>query len=249
MAESSNAADADLVACPLGSKMWTGVASACLVSFLFNFGDSTFHAFFSALLRDQAGLATTDIGLLCTILACVSFLVSTTTGTVVLERYGPVATCAAGMSCIGAGLVALGIAAFTAATTSSYSIVWFSRLVSFTPFSVLAGSAALYYCGDPLLWTYHTYHVVTMMCVPPNRRGAIMGLDGTINTIGRVISPLIMGDVYRRYGAGAAFGLSGMAVFGGVATILYPKIDASKPSLIVRIFPKPRGGIFVLHLL
>ena len=214
----------DLVACPLGSRMWTGVASVCLVSFLFNVGDSTFHAFFSALLRDQAGLATTDIGLLYTILACVSFLVSTTTATVVLERYGPVATCAAGMSCIGSGLVALGIAArtTTATTTFSLNIGWLSRLVSFTPFSILAGSAALYYCGVPLYGP--TIPTMLLRCVPPNRRGAIMGLDGTINTIARVISPLIMGEVYRRYGAGAAFGIAGMAVFGGVATTLYRRL-------------------------
>ena len=48
-----------------------------------------------------------------------------------------------------------------------------------------------------------------------------MGLDATINTIARIISPLVMGDIYRRYGAGTSFGLAGMAVFGGAATALF----------------------------
>lgn len=34
----------DLISCPLGRSLWAGVASVCLVSFLFNIGDSTFHA-------------------------------------------------------------------------------------------------------------------------------------------------------------------------------------------------------------
>jgi len=60
-----------------------------------------------------------------------------------------------------------------------------------------------------------------LRCVPSYRRGFIMGLDGAINTIGRIISPLVMGEVYRRYGAGAAFGFAGTAVVGGAAIALY----------------------------
>jgi len=67
----------ELISCPLGQSLWAGVASFCLVSFFFNVGDSTFHAFFSAFLRNQ-GIVTKDIGLLFTCLACISFLVSTT---------------------------------------------------------------------------------------------------------------------------------------------------------------------------
>ena len=47
-----------------------------------------------------------------------------------------------------------------------------------------------------------------------------MGLDGTINTIGRILSPIIIGDIYRRYGPGIAFGSAGVAVFGGAAMAL-----------------------------
>jgi MFS transporter, DHA1 family, tetracycline resistance protein len=207
---SNNSFDADdvLVSCPLGRRMWTGVATVCMVSFLFNVGDSTFHAFFSALLRDYASVNTKTIGIVYTLLACVSFLVSATISTGAMKRYGPVATCAAGMSCVGAGLIALGVVA--------------SGTVTFLqPFlcSALVASAALYYCGVPLYGP--TIPTMLLRCVPSNRRGAIMGLDGAINTIARVISPLVMGDIYRRYGPAIAFGVAGVGVFGGVVTTLY----------------------------
>jgi DHA1 family tetracycline resistance protein-like MFS transporter len=196
----------ELISCPLGNRMWSGVASVCVVSFLFNVGDSTFHAFFSALLRDGAGVGPGNIGLLYTLLACISFVVSTTGTSRIMKAIGPVLTCAAGLSCIGTGLLAFGLAAS-------------SKLALFQPrFSVLAASAAIYYCGVPLYGP--TIPTMLLRCVPSHRRGAIMGLDGTINTIARIISPLVMGDVYRRYGAGASFGLAGVAVFGGVATTL-----------------------------
>jgi hypothetical protein len=48
-----------------------------------------------------------------------------------------------------------------------------------------------------------------------------MGLDGAINTVGRIISPLMMGEIYRRFGAGAAFGLAGSLVLLGMGTALF----------------------------
>jgi MFS family permease len=215
-ASSNSSSDADeldeeaeveeLVSCPLGRRMWTGVASVCVVSFLFNIGDSAFHAFFSALLRDGAGMATHDIGILYTLLACISFAVSTTGSTWIMKSFGPVATCAAGLGCIGTGLLCLGVAASTKIAIVKPS------------FSVLAAAASIYYCGVPLYGP--TIPTMLLRCVPSHQRGAILGLDGTINTIARIISPLIMGDVYRRYGAGAAFGLAGTLVLGGAVTTL-----------------------------
>ena len=180
-----------------------------------NVGDSTFHAFFSALLRDRAGLDTKDIGLIYTLLACVSFSVSATISSTALKRFGPVATCAAGMSCVGSGLIALGIAASGSLATIQPFL-----------FPFLAGSAALYYCGVPLYGP--TIPTMLLRCVPSYRRGAIMGLDGAINTVARVISPLIMGEVYRRYGASAAFGAAGVAVFGGAIVALYRRLLVMK---------------------
>lgn len=47
-----------------------------------------------------------------------------------------------------------------------------------------------------------------------------MGLDGMINTVARIGSPIIMGDIYRRLGASAAFGVAGLAVFCSSAIAL-----------------------------
>ena len=60
-----------------------------------------------------------------------------------------------------------------------------------------------------------------------------MGLDGTINTIGRIVAPLVMGDVYRRCGAGAAFGLAGVAALGGSATALFRRFVVLRKSYLV----------------
>ena len=38
-----------------------------------------------------------------------------------------------------------------------------------------------------------------------------MGLDGAVNTLARVISPLIMGNLYSKRGPSAAFGVAGVA--------------------------------------
>jgi hypothetical protein len=47
-----------------------------------------------------------------------------------------------------------------------------------------------------------------------------MGVDGSINTIARIVSPLIMGDMYRRFGATAAFGIASASVFTSSAIAL-----------------------------
>lgn len=199
------AASADFghVSCPLGVRLWTGVATVCVVSFLFNVGDSTFHAFFPALMRDKLGLDTGAIGFAFTAFACLSFAVSAGVTSGSMKRFGPVPTCAAGLSCVGAGLLGLslgsgGLAATTAAAASTM-----------VPAAAFA-AAALYYCGVPLYGP--TVPTMLLRCVPPHRRGAVMGLDGAINTVARVISPLLMGELYQRRGSGAAFGAAAAGV-------------------------------------
>ena len=214
--DQSDQIEEELVSCPLGNKIWAGVASVCVVSFLFNVGDSSFHAFFSQLLKEGPGMSPGDIGFLYTILACISFSVSTTGTGWMMKVWGPVWTCVAGLTCVGTGLVALGIAA------------WGQVTVIPPTFGILAAAAAIYYCGVPLYGP--TIPTMLLRCVPSHQRGAIMGLDGTINTIGRIISPLIMGDVFRRYGAGAAFGLAGTMVFGGALTALFRRFVVLRQS-------------------
>jgi hypothetical protein len=181
---------------------------------LFNVGDSTFHAFFSALLRDGPGLSTKSIGVLYTFLACISFSVSTMGTSFILKALGPVAACAIGLGLIGSGLLSFGAAAWPGFTSIGPSL------------GVLAAAAAIYYAGVPV----YGPSVPTMLlrCVPSYKRGAIMGLDSAINTVGRIISPLFMGEVYRRFGAGAAFGLAGSLVFVGMGVTLYRRFVVVK---------------------
>ena len=188
-----------LVSCPLGKSLWTGVATVCLVSFLFNVGDSTFHAFFSALLRDGIGMDTQRIGLSYTIFACISFVVSTTLTSPCLSKLGPVVTCIIGLTAVGSGLMAM----------------------SFSSAPVLL-AAAIYYCGVPLYGP--TIPTMLLRCVPSYRRGAVMGIDGAINTVARIISPLIMGDVFRRFGQAAAFRVASCMVFLSAVAALTRRI-------------------------
>jgi MFS family permease len=193
----------ELVSCPLGRQLWAGVASVCTVSFLFNVGDSTFHAFYSAFLRNQ-GMSTRDLGLLFTSLACVSFGVSSTTSAAILKSLGPVLTCALGLALVGSGLFLLGLIA--------------SGVIP-AGFAISAIAAAIYFCGVPIYGP--TIPTMLLRCVPPHRRGFVLGLDGSTNTLARILSPLIMGEIYRRFDAGMAFSAAGISVILGAAIALF----------------------------
>ena len=139
--------------CPLGVSLWAGVATVCIVSFLFNVGDSTFHAFFPSLLKEKLNLDARAIGLAYTAFACISFAVSATVAGQSIQRNGAVTSCAMGLTAIACGLFALGGCTGNA----------------------LLGAAALYYSGVPLYGP--TIPTMLLQCVPSNKRGAVMGLD------------------------------------------------------------------------
>ena len=139
---------------------------------------------------------------------------STTGSSWILKSFGPVAACALGLGFVGSGLGALGLAAWPGFTAMQ------------PQFAVLAAAAAIYYCGVPLYGP--SIPTMLLRCVPSSKRGAIMGLDGAINTVGRIISPLMMGEVYRRLGAGAAFGIAGSLVLVGMITTLFRRFVVMK---------------------
>jgi len=197
--------DDNLVSCPLGRSLWDSVASVCLVSFCFNVGDSTFHAFFSTFLRNQ-GIATRDIGLLFTSLACISFFVSSTLSSRILRSIGPVVTCAGGLMMIGSSLFFVGLTAAGAGPIQP-------------SFAALAAIAATYFCGVSIYGP--TIPTMLLRCVPPKKRGFILGLDGFINTLARILTPIILGEIYRRYNAGTAFATAGIVVIFGVVIALF----------------------------
>ena len=177
-----------LVSCPLGTSLWSGVATVCLVSFLFNVGDSTFHAFFSTLLK-SGNVSASNIGLVYSSLAAISLGVSSLATARIMKNFGPVVTCAFGLGAIATSLLAIG---------SGSNVV-----------PIILAAAALYACGVPLYSP--TIPTMLLRCVPPNRRGCILGLDGAINTVARILAPLVMGQLYKTRGPSVAFGLAGKA--------------------------------------
>jgi MFS family permease len=185
----------ELITCPLGTKLWTGVCTVAAVSALYHAADSTFFAFFPSLLQQKLQLDTGSIGMAFTLFAFVSFSMSAFVSSRFIQRFGPVASCATGLGAITSAL-------FTLSFVASHSVGVGLGVTS----AVVLTAAALYYTGVPLYGL--TVPTMLLQCVPPHRRGAVMGFDGTVNTIARVISPLIMGDIHRRKGASSCFGVA-----------------------------------------
>ena len=150
--------DLEIMACPLGRSLWTGIATVCVISFLYHIADSTFFAFYPALLQNQLGFDAKSIGMSFTGLACVSFLFSATSlSSKLIEKAGVVNACVLGLGVIGAGLLGL--------ATSASSIVSLSIMKY-----VIFGAAALYFAGVPIYGP--TIPTMLLQCVPPYQRGA-----------------------------------------------------------------------------
>ena len=136
-----------------------------------------------------------------------------------MRSIGPALTCAGGLTLVGSSLLLMGLAA--------------SGSVFMQPsFAILAAIASFYFCGVSIYGP--TIPTMLLRCVPPKKRGFILGLDGFINTLARILTPIISGEIYRRYNAGAAFAAAGVAVVcGGITALLrrYATIrDTTKPS-------------------
>ena len=131
---------------------------------------------------------------------------------------GPVLTCAGGLALVGSSLLLMGLAASPSALIQP-------------SFAILGGIAAIYFCGVSV----YGPSVPTMLlrCVPPKKRGFILGLDGFINTLARIVTPIISGEIYRRYNAGTAFATAGIAVVCGATITLFRRYatirDDTKP--------------------
>ena len=104
-------AKSSIISCPLGTRLWTGVASVAGVSALYHAADSTFFAFFPSLLQNRLNFDTQGVGLTFTMFAFISFGMSAFVSSRFVGRYGPVAACSTGLGAIGTALLALGYAA------------------------------------------------------------------------------------------------------------------------------------------
>lgn len=202
--ESSEKADSSIIACPLGTRLWTGVATVAGVSALYHAADSTFFAFFPSLLQNRLNFDTQGVGLTFTMFAVISFVMSAFVSSRFVGKYGPVTACSTGLGAIGTALLALGYAA---------SQSWIPAALP-----IILGAASLYYVGVPLYGP--SVPTMLLQCVPPNKRGAVMGFDGTVNTLARVVSPLAMGEIHRRYGPGRCFGVAGLFVYSAAILAL-----------------------------
>ena len=147
-----------IISCPLGQSLWTGIATVCVISFLYHIADSTFFAFYPALLQSQMGFSAKEIGMSFTGFACISFLCGATSlSSKLIQKFGVVNACALGLSTVGAGLLGLSVSA------SSHVSVGVMKFLMF-------GAAGLYFGGVPLYGP--TIPTMLLLCVPPNQRGA-----------------------------------------------------------------------------
>lgn len=166
--------------CPLGTRLVTAVATICVTSFLYNAGQSTFDSFFPLYASRNLGLEPRQIGAWLTALAAVSFTISSTGFARVQKAIGLTLTTALGLTLVSAGLAGIG-AARNPATA--------------------AMAAATYVAGIPLFTP--AVPILLMQCVPPNRRGAVMGLDSAVNAVARICAPIAFGRLAAAGGVGS----------------------------------------------
>ena len=198
----------EIISCPLGTKLWTGVVTVAVVSALYHAADSTFFAFFPSLLKQRLELDTGSIGMAFTSFAFVSFTMSAFVSSRFIKRWGPVAACSTGLGAIASAL-------FTLSYAASHSIGGINVAAKV----IILAAAALYYTGVPLYGP--SVPTMLLQCVPPHRRGAVMGFDGTVNTMARVVSPLLFGEIYRKHGASACFRVAGSCVCAATSLALF----------------------------
>jgi len=159
--KSSNDSSIEIIACPLGSKLWTGVVSVAIVSALYHAADSTFFAFFPSLLQNRLNFDTSMVGMAFTSFAFISFSMSAFVSSRFLKRFGPVAACTTGLGAVGTGLLTLGYAASLPASVGMGITAAF-----------ILGASALYYTGVPLYGP--SIPTMLLQCVPSHKRGAVM---------------------------------------------------------------------------
>jgi DHA1 family tetracycline resistance protein-like MFS transporter len=193
-------------ACPLGSRLVTAVASVCVITALYNCGTATFNAVFAPLAQDLAGLDAGKIGLAYTVLASLSFAVSTTASAAVQRRLGTVSTCCLGLTLVGLGLSLVSLVAHLGAG--------FGGMLPTPLLATFWAAAAIYQIGVPL----YTPTIPTMLlqCAPRHRRGALMGLDEACNTVARVCAPPFFLSLIASHGLSACTSAAAAAVFLGM---------------------------------
>ena len=178
--------DPDTLSCPLGQQYLPAVATICVTSFLYNAGQSTFDSFFPLLLSKKLAMAPTQIGACSPRYPRCLFTVSATLFAPTQKFFGLTKTTVIGLTLVAIGLVCIGQAHPAAVPPAAFPRL---RLPLFTP-------------AVPIL---------LMQCVPPTRRGTVMGVDSAINAIARIISPIVFGRVFAKDPASSRAGAAALA--------------------------------------
>ena len=178
-----------------------------MVSALFNFGAAPFDAFFPSLSERLAGLNAGGIGSAKALLASLSLIVSATCAAPLQRRLGVVGACITGLS-----LSALGLAGVAAAASASLG----GPLSSSARLALFWVACSVYQLGVPLYGP--TVPTMLLQCVPRHRRGAMMGLDSSINTVARIISAPLLGALWHAGGPGACFATASAVMLLSAAT-------------------------------
>merc|ERR1712032_437818 len=133
-----------------------------------------------------------------TAVACLVFFNSTFLYSKVVRSLGLVRTANLGLLLVTAGLACLG------ASTNAFMV----------PVSVL-----FYAFGVP----YFTPSIPTLLAQssPSSRRGLVLGVDSAVSTIARIISPVVMGLLYHRWGPASTFRCASIFPLAGAGLMVF----------------------------
>jgi len=198
-------AEAGAQDCPIEyGKPWVPIVTAMFVSCAYNFGQSFFDGFFPVLCAERFGLQATAIGTTQTAMAMVVFAVTAGLYGRAVRRLGLVETAALGLLLIAGGVGATG---------------------SFGQWSGVLFGVLLYAVGIPLFSP--SVAAVLTRCAPAGRRGLVLGCDSAVNSVGRILAPVVLGAVYEISPA-KAFGLVASVVAAGAVVMFAEKTALSR---------------------
>ena len=190
-----------------------------MVSALFNFGAAPFDAFFPRCPRDSLDSTPEASAAQKALLASLSLIVSATCAAPLQRRLGVVGACITGLS-----LSALGLAGVAATASASLG----GPLSSSARLALFWVACSVYQLGVPLYGP--TVPTMLLQCVPRHRRGAMMGLDSSINTVARIVSAPLLGALWHAGGPGACFATASAVMLLSAATLCSPLVGASRLS-------------------
>ncbi|CAK0896148.1 unnamed protein product [Prorocentrum cordatum] len=189
---------------PEARTSWSVVAPAMVIHFLYVFARACVDCFFVVFCAERFGLQPAALGRLMTAQAFLMFLNSTVLYKRIVRATDVLSTAAAGMAIVCLSLLGLGRA------ESVSALVW---------------TMVLYAMGAPLFNPSITILLVRL--VPRRRRGRVLGLDQAGCSVFRILSPALMGLLFRD-SLPATFVASGAVMF--VAALLATLLRSSVPA-------------------